>query len=129
VFVCQGICAYQVFLTPPWWLFKYRNTSWPNLQNWYINEIKMTGESELVMKPTSKNVWCQDRKESIYGKTRWKDKRRPNFRWLDCGTIWNRWESRDGGSKQKTDLYGLSFWRRHWLIKLWGSLVNEEVNK
>jgi hypothetical protein len=31
------------------------------------NEIKKTGESELMMKPSSKNVWWQDRKESISG--------------------------------------------------------------
>jgi hypothetical protein len=113
----------------PWWLFQYSNTPWPNLRNMYINEIKMTGESELVMKPSSKNVWCQDLKESIYGKTRWKEKsRRPNFRWLDCRTIWNRRESRDGGSKAEDR----SVWAvvlKKALVKLWGSLANEEVNK
>jgi len=37
---------------------------------------------------------------------------RPKFRCLDCtDMIWNRWVSRNGGRKQKTDLNGLSFWR------------------
>jgi hypothetical protein len=27
----------------------------------------------------------------------------------------DRWVLEDGGRKQKTDPYGLSFWKRHWL--------------
>jgi len=27
------------------------------------------------------------------------ESRRPDFTWLDCRTIWSRWESRDGRKK------------------------------
>jgi hypothetical protein len=41
---------------------------------------------------------------------------RPKLRWLDCTE--NGLKStgvKNGGSKLKTDPYGLSLWRRHWL--------------
>jgi len=31
VFMCKWISAYQMFLTPPWWLLQYGNTPWTNL--------------------------------------------------------------------------------------------------